>query len=80
MVALHIITTSLPNVAKLVVLAAAEALAQAHQHQKRTHAPGNPEHGQEAAQLVGHDGAEDLAERVANDCISVRRREWALRE
>ena len=49
---------------QLLVLAGAEALAQAHQHQQRADAPGDAEHGQEAAQLVGHDGAEDLAESV----------------
>ena len=55
---------------KLLVLPAAEALAEAHQHQQRTDTPGNAEHGEKAAQLVGHDGAKDLAERVREDFAS----------
>ncbi len=64
MVPLNIITTSLPSVAKLAMLAAAKALAQPHKHQQRPHAPGDSEHGEEAAQLVRCDRAEDLAECV----------------
>jgi len=38
---------------KLPVLAAAKSLAEAHQHQQRAHTPGDSEHGEEGAQLVG---------------------------
>ena len=46
------------------VLAGAESLAESHQHQQRANPPGDAEHGEKAAQLVGRDGAEDLAEDV----------------
>ena len=49
---------------EVAVLAGAEALAEADQDEERTDSPGNAEHGQEGAQLVGHHGAEDLTERV----------------
>ena len=64
MVPFHIMMMSLPKVANERVLAGAEAFAEAHQHQQRADPPGDAEHGEEAAQLVGHDGAEDLAEGV----------------
>ena len=65
----------MPKRGELPVLAAAKPLAQAHQHQQRSHAPRNPKHGQKAAQLVGRNGAEHLAESVGKLCISVGRRE-----
>ena len=46
------------------MLAGAETFAEPHQHQQRADAPGDAEHGEERAQLVGRDGAEDLAEDV----------------
>jgi len=63
-VPLNIMMMSLPNVDNCSVLPGTEAFAQPHQHQQRTYPPGDPEHGQECAQLVGRDGAEDLAENV----------------
>ena len=48
----------------VAVLAGAEALAQAHENEQRTDSPGDSKHGQEAAQLVGQDGAKDLTEGV----------------
>ena len=50
---------------QVAVLSGAKALAQTHQHQQRTHAPRNPEHGEKAAQLVGCDGPEHLRKSVA---------------
>src|ERR1700679_3331185 len=41
-----------------------ETLAQPHQHEQRANSPRNPEHGQEAAQLVSQNGAADLPESV----------------
>ncbi len=52
------------ELSQLLVLAFAEAFAQAHEHKQREDTPGDAEHGEKAAQLVGHDGAEDLPERV----------------
>ncbi len=49
---------------KLAMLARSEPFTEAHKHQQRAHAPGNAKHGEKAAQLVGCDGAEDLAEGV----------------
>jgi hypothetical protein len=49
---------------QLLVLAAAKSFAQPHEHQQRADAPGDAKHGEKAAQLVRHDGAEDLAESV----------------
>ena len=46
------------------MLAGTKALTEAYQHQQRADAPGDAEHGQERAQFVGRDGAEDLAEDV----------------
>jgi hypothetical protein len=49
---------------QLLVLPGAKALAQADQHQQRSHSPRNAEHGEEAAQLVRQDGTKDLPESV----------------
>ena len=49
---------------QLLVLAFAEALAEAHEDEQGADPPGDTEHGEKAAQLVGHDGAEDLPESV----------------
>ena len=64
MVPFNIMTTSLPKRGQVAMLAGAKALAEPDQHQQRAHAPGDAEHGQEGAQLVGCNGAEDLAESV----------------
>jgi hypothetical protein len=46
-------------------LATAKAFAQTDQNEQRTDSPGNAEHGEEGAQLVGHHGPEDFTENVA---------------
>ena len=49
---------------KLLTLAFAEAFAKAHKDEQRANSPCNSKHGEEAAQLVSHDGAENLPESV----------------
>ena len=49
---------------QLPVLTASKAFAESHENQQRTDSPCDAEHGQEAAQLVGRDGAKDLTECV----------------
>ena len=49
---------------KLLALAFAEAFAEAHKDKQGANSPCNTKHGEEAAQLVGHNGAENLPESV----------------
>ena len=53
----------LAEVLQLLLLPAAEALAQADQQQQRSDSPGNAEHGEKRAQLVGP----QRGQRLAND-------------
>src|SRR5258708_5222839 len=54
------------ELSQLALVARAEALAHPHQQKQRPHAPRNPEHRQERAQLVRPQVAEDLREDVQN--------------
>jgi hypothetical protein len=49
---------------QFALIAGAEALAYPNQEQQRSHAPGNAEHGEERAQLVRPQVADDLREDV----------------
>ena len=62
---------------KLLALAGTEAFAEADEHEQRADSPRDAEHGEEAPQLVGHDGAVDLPESVnktAHESETARRR------
>src|SRR6185295_6315573 len=54
----------LAELGQLALVAGAEALAHAYQQEQRSHAPSNTEHGEERAQLVSPQVAEDLNENV----------------
>ena len=49
---------------QLAAISRAKALAQAHQQQQRTHAPGNAKHGEKRAQLVRPKHPQHLAENI----------------
>ena len=51
-------------IGQILLLAGAEALAQANQQQQRTHSPGDAEHGEKGAQLVRPQGAQHFREHV----------------
>src|SRR5271157_5597489 len=53
----------LAEILQLLRLPAAEALAQTNQQEQRSHAPGNAEHGEKRAELVGP----ERSQRLAND-------------
>ena len=53
-----------PNSASVALVSRTEAFAQTDQQQQRSDSPGNAEHGEERAQLVGPQGAEDLRQDV----------------
>ena len=50
---------------ELALLAGAEALANGDEQQHGANAPGDAEHGEEGAQLIGADGQKNLPEGVA---------------
>ena len=54
----------LPVFGQPALVSRAEPFAQADQQQQRSHTPGHAEHGEERAQLVGPQSAEDLREDV----------------
>ena len=57
--------TFVAELGKLALLAGAEAFTDGDEQEHGANAPGDAEHGEERAELVGADGQKDLPEGVA---------------
>ncbi len=59
----------MPEIPGLIFLPFAQAFTSRHHQNNRNNAPGDPEHGEEGAQFVGPEGAEHIANEIAeNHC------------